>query len=153
MSRRWWAIFCVAGLLVAACTEAKTKSSSDAGLGDPGNCIVVDMASSPEKIDLMTSLAKAFNASKLAKLGSDCVFVRPQKKSSGGAAQLLYTNWDEKVEGPRPVVWSPAASAWGQVVNQKRIDGGQQAIVGTGDRFMVTPLVIAMPKPMADALG
>ena len=153
MSRRWWAVFCVAGLLVAACTEAKTKSATDAGLGDPGNCIVVDMASSPEKIDLMTSLAKAFNASNLAKLGSDCVFVRPQKKSSGAAAQLLYTNWDEKIDGPRPVVWSPAASAWGQVVNQKRIDGGQQAIVGTGDPFMVTPLVIAMPKPMADALG
>jgi Ca-activated chloride channel family protein len=111
------------------------------------------MASSPEKIDLMTALAKAFNGSPLAKLGAECIFVRPQKKSSGGAAQLLYTNWDEAVEGPRPVVWSPAASAWGGVVNQKRIDGGQQAIVGTGNPFMVTPLVIAMPKPMADALG
>jgi Ca-activated chloride channel family protein len=50
-------------------------------------------------------------------------------------------------------VWSPAANSWGQVVNQKRLDSGQQAIVGTGAPFMLTPLVIAMPKPMADALG
>src|SRR5258708_30525365 len=102
---------------------------------------------------LMTALAKTFNSSNAAKLGNECIFVWPQKKSSGLAAQLLYTNWDESVDGPRPVVWSPAASAWGQVVNQKRIDSGQQAIVTTGDPFMVTPLVIAMPKPMADALG
>jgi Ca-activated chloride channel family protein len=153
MTKRWWAVLCLASLLAAACTEAKPKSPADTGLGDPGSCVVVDMASSPEKIDLMTALAKAFNGSGLAKLGNDCIFVRPQKKSSGGAAQLLYTNWNESVDGPRPVVWSPAASAWGQVVNQKRIDSGQQAIVGTGDPFMVTPLVIAMPKPMADALG
>jgi Ca-activated chloride channel family protein len=153
MTKQWWAVLCLAGLLAAACTEAKPKSPADVGLGDPGNCVVVDMASSPEKIDLITALAKAFNGSKLAKLGNECIFVRPQKKSSGGAAQLLYTNWDETIDGPRPVVWSPAASAWGQVVNQKRIDSGQQAIVGTGDPFMVTPLVIAMPKPMADALG
>jgi Ca-activated chloride channel family protein len=153
MTKRWGAVLCLASLLAAACTEAKPKSPADTGLGDPGSCVVVDMASSPEKIDLMTALAKAFNGSGLAKLGNDCIFVRPQKKSSGGAAQLLYTNWNESVDGPRPVVWSPAASAWGQVVNQKRIDSGQQAIVGTGDPFMVTPLVIAMPKPMADALG
>src|SRR5690242_1469305 len=124
MTKRWWALVCLAGLLTAACTEAKTKSATDPGLGDPGSCIIVDMASSPEKIDLMTSLAKSFNGTDRAKVGNDCIFVRPQKKSSGGAAQLLYTNWDESVEGPRPVVWSPAASAWGQVVNQKRVDGG-----------------------------
>jgi len=142
---------CLAGVMAAACTEA--TPTDDNGLGDPGDCVVVEMASSPEKIDLMTALAKTFNDGDLAKLGDECIFVRPQRKSSGAAAQLLYTSWDESVDGPRPVVWSPAASAWGQVVNQRRIDSGQQAIVGTGNPFMVTPLVIAMPKPMADALG
>ena len=151
-ARRWWAVAAV--LLVAAgCTNGPTRGATDSGLGDPGNCVVVDMAVSPEKSDLILDLAKSFNGSKQAKLGKDCIFVRPQTKSSGAAAQLLYTNWDESVEGPRPVVWSPAASSWGQVVNQRRIDSGQQPIVGTGQPFLVTPLVIAMPKPMADALG
>src|SRR5439155_19704845 len=145
------AIAFTALLLGAACTEAKPKSGAD--LGDPGDCVVVDMSVSPEKIDLITDLAKSFNKSPDAKLGNDCIFVRPQKKSSGAAAQLLYSNWDEATEGPRPVIWSPAASSWGQIVNQKLADAGQHPIITTGQPFMVTPLVIAMPKPMADALG
>jgi Ca-activated chloride channel family protein len=140
-------------LVASACGTDKGKANNPADLGDPGDCTVVDMASSPEKIDLMTTLAKAFNGTDRAKVGKGCVFVRPQKKSSGGAAQLLYTTWNESVDGPRPVIWSPAASSWGQVVNQRLIDAGQKAIVTTGQPFMVTPLTIAMPKPMADALG
>jgi Ca-activated chloride channel family protein len=47
------------------------------------------------------------------------------------------------------VVWSPAASSWGAIVNERRGD----TIVGAAEPFMQTPLVIAMPQPMADALG
>jgi len=137
--------------VTAACTSSGKKSNN--GLGDPGNCIVVDVATSPEKGDLMLSLAKSFDGSDQAKLGKDCIFVRPQNKSSGAAAQLLYTNWNEATDGPRPVVWSPAASSWGQLVNEKRTEAGQGAIVPNGEPFMLTPLTIAMPKPMADALG
>jgi Ca-activated chloride channel family protein len=137
-------------LTVAACTSSKSSDQSVAG---PGRCIVVDIAASPEKGDLMTSLAKSFNGTDKAKLGKDCIFVRPQSKSSGAAAQLLSSNWDENVDGPRPVVWSPAATSWGQIVNEQRTAAGQAPIVPKGDPFMVTPLTIAMPKPMADALG
>ena len=115
-------------VVAGACTTEKARGTSDAGLGDPGNCVVVDMAVSPEKSDLILALAKSFNGTKQAKLGNDCIFVRPQKKSSGAAAQLLYTNWNENVDGPRPVVWSPAASSWGQIVNQRRVDSGQQPV-------------------------
>ena len=82
------------------------------------------MSVSSEKIDLMTSLAKSFNGTDKAKLGSDCVFVRPQSVASGAAAQQLYTTWDENIDGPKPVVWSPAASSWGQIVNEKLSEAG-----------------------------
>jgi Ca-activated chloride channel homolog len=137
-------------LAVAACTSSK---KSDQSPSDPGRCVVVDVATSPEKGDLMTSLAKSFNGTDKAELGKDCVFVRSQNKSSGAAAQLLSSNWDENVNGPRPVVWSPAATSWGLIVNEQRTAAGQAPIVPKGDPFMVTPLTIAMPKPMADALG
>src|SRR3954465_15901155 len=140
-------------LVASACGTETGDADNPTDLGDPGDCIVVDMASSPEKIDLMTTLAKAFNGTDRAKVGKQCVFVRPQKKSSGGAATLLYTNWDESTEGPKPVIWSPAASSWGGVVNQRLIDSGQEPIITTVEAFMVTPLTIAMPKPMAEALG
>ncbi len=128
--------------------------SADGLLGeDPGDCIVVDMAVSPEKIDLMTDLARTFNESDDAVLGDDCIFVRPQRKSSGGSEQLLRDGWDEEVEGPLPVIWSPASSAWGAVLNQQLTDQGDEPIATEGAPFMLTPLVIAMPEPMAEALG
>jgi Ca-activated chloride channel family protein len=112
------------------------------------------VASSPEKVDLLTKLAQEFNSSSAAKSGG-CVFVQVQKISSGASSSLLSQGWpDEAANGPRPVIFSPAASAWGGVVNQRLSDRGQKPIVPTTFKsFMLTPLVIAMPKPMADALG
>ncbi|MCU1352097.1 MAG: hypothetical protein JWM05_1306 [Acidimicrobiales bacterium] len=152
--RKVIAIALAGGLLAAGCTSSGSgKASTDAGLGDPGSCTVVDMAVSSEKIDLMTALAKRFNGSDAAKLGDGCAFVRPQSKASGSAATLLATDWNTDSEGPKPVVWSPAASSWGGILNQRLADAGKAAMVGSAKPFQLTPLVIAMPKPMADALG
>jgi Ca-activated chloride channel homolog len=119
----------------------------------PQGCASVDIASSPEKLDLLKDLANRFNDSDEAKQGG-CSFVRVHRVSSGAGAQLLSDGWpDEQVNGPRPVVWSPAASSWGAVVNQRLTVRGQKAIVPRDAKpFMLTPLVIAMPRPMAEAL-
>ena len=115
-----------------------------------GRCIGVDMAVSSEKIAVLTALAQDFNASKDAKLGGRCVQVRPYTKSSGAAATLLAAGWpDPDTNGAQPVVWSPAASAWGAIVNART----GKTLAPTSRPFLLTPLVIAMPKPMADALG
>lgn len=149
-------------LLLSACIPlSEEQSDPEAGDGredlaqaDPGDCVTVDMAVSSEKIDLLTDLAEEFNDSDDAQVEGRCVFVRPQRKASGAAAALLSDGWDEELEGPRPVIWSPASSAWGQVVNQRLVDAGQTAIVPDEfSPFMLTPLVIAMPQPMAEALG
>lgn len=142
-----------------ACTgddgpSATVREDDATDLGDPGDCVVVDLAVSSEKATLMTELARRFNGSDAAELdGGGCAFARPQVKASGLAADLLATEWDEVADGPRPVVWSPAASSWGAIVNQRRTADGREAIVGDADPFMQTPLVIAMPEPMAEALG
>ena len=108
------------------------------------------MAVSSEKIALLTELANDFNGTDAAELADGCAFVRPYNKSSGAAATLLAEGWpDPEVNGVRPVIWSPAASSWGAIVNQR---AGREIATG-GTPFMLTPLVIAMPKPMADALG
>jgi Ca-activated chloride channel homolog len=141
----------VLALVAAACSTGSDESADDR-LGDPGDCLVIDMAVSPEKIDLLTNLAQTFNRSK-TEVGGRCVFVNPKSKSSGAAAQLLAEGWDEAAEGPRPVIWSPAASAWGAITDQRLAEQGRPPIAGTGEPFMNTPLVIAMPRPMAEALG
>jgi Ca-activated chloride channel family protein len=147
--RRATPILLLSGALaVAACTGGSDSTGS--GSDDPGDCIVVDMAVSSEKIALLTELASDFNESDAAGVDGRCVFVRVAKKSSGAAAQLLAEGWpDPDTNGPAPVIWSPAASGWGAIVNQRV--GRELAPAGTP--FMLTPLVIAMPQPMAEALG
>lgn len=138
-------------LLGAACSGGG-QDSADTELGNSGDCLVVDMAVSPEKLELLTNLAQAFNRTK-ATVGDACVFVNPKTKSSGAAQQLLAEGWDEASEGPRPVIWSPASSAWGAILDQRLAEQGLPPMAGTGTPFMNTPLVIAMPRPMAEALG
>lgn len=144
------------GLLAAACTSTE-EGAADDEIGnvddDPGDCIVVDLSVSSEKVQLLTELAQAFNGRDEATVGDRCVFARVQGKASGGAAQLLASEWDEDTEGPRPVIWSPAASSWGAILNQRLTGGGRPAMANDFTSFMLTPLVIAMPRPMAEALG
>ena len=133
------------GLVAAACTSGEAPEDAGPDLGDPDDCIVADLSVSPEKLDLLTQLAGEFNDSDQATVGDECVFARVQSKSSGGAAQLLATGWDEDTEGPRPVIWSPAASTWGSVLNQRLADQGAPPLTGEFESFQLTPLVIAMP--------
>jgi Ca-activated chloride channel homolog len=149
---RIFSLLLAGGLVASACSEAR-EGGAGGGLDDPGDCVVVDLSVSSEKIQLLDELADAFNGSDLARVGDDCVFARVQSKASGGAAQLLAAGWDEAIEGPRPVIWSPAASSWGAILNQRLGQGGAPAMVGDFTSFMLTPLVIAMPEPMAGALG
>jgi Ca-activated chloride channel family protein len=156
-SRRTAALGVAVGLVAAGCSTGSggsDGSSSQDPFGDPGSCTVIDVAVSSEKIDLMTDLAKAFNGSDDAQIDGGCAFVRPVSKASGGATTALADGWDEQAEGPKPVIWSPAASSWGQILNQRLADQGKPAMVTSKPvSFMLTPLVIGMPKPMADALG
>jgi Ca-activated chloride channel homolog len=153
---RWVAALVVGAITATACSGGDDGGGDgEAALADPGDCVTVDVASSPEKLKLLGDLADSFNDSEAARLANDdCAFVRVQNKSSGAAEQLLANGWDESAEGPLPVIWSPAASTWGQVLNQHLSEEGQPAMAPTdAASFMLTPLVIAMPRPMAEALG
>jgi Ca-activated chloride channel family protein len=152
----------VLAAVVAGCTgggdddegAAPEGPASGFELGDPGDCIVVDMAVSSEKVELLTDLAGRFNESDEARVGDRCAFVEPRDKASGAAATLLADGWrDQAAEGPQPVVWSPASSAWAGILNQRLDDRGEAPMAPPSEPFMLTPLVIAMPEPMADALG
>ena len=94
MTKRIVALLLLATLVAAACSAddsgetASDETTIEDILGDPGDCLVVDMSVSPEKIDLLTDLARTFNRSGV-EVDGECVFVRPQSKSSGLGASLL----------------------------------------------------------------
>ena len=75
--------------------------------------------------------------------------VGPRHPQVVGAAALLTQDWpNPETNGPRPVIWSPA-SGWAAIVNEEV----GRTLAPAGRPFMQTPLVIAMPQPMAEALG
>ncbi|MDP8976703.1 MAG: substrate-binding and VWA domain-containing protein, partial [Actinomycetota bacterium] len=140
---------------LTACSSLGDGDGEGATGDAPKGCTTVGVASSPEKFELPTGLATRFNRSREARAGGKCAFVQVKRKSSGSAASVLADGWpDEGAEGPRPVIWSPSASTWGAVLNQRLEVKGQPPMSPADARpFMLTPLVIAMPKPMAEALG
>ena len=140
----------ITAAVASACSSGNSGKSNTTGInGDPGDCITVDIATSPEKVTVLTELSNTFNKSD-QKVNGHCIFARPKRVSSGAAAQLLVDGWpDPANNGPQPVIWSPASNGWAAVVNERV----GRVLAPAGTPFMLTPLVIAMPKPMAEALG
>ena len=146
------AALAVLALLAGGCALDTGGEGGEQAGGVPEGCTAVDSAVSPEKFELLTDLARRFNGSRAARIDAGCAFVRVQRVSSGVGMQLLVGDWpDEAANGPRPTVWSPASSAWATILNFRR--SGQPVMAPPAKPFMLTPLVIAMPRPMAEALG
>jgi Ca-activated chloride channel family protein len=141
-----------AALAVASCTSTVDDPNSTSP-DVPEGCVEVAAAVSPEKMTLLTGLAETFNATS-PEFGGQCAAITIYRQSSGAAAQLLADGWPEDGSaGPAPVLWSPASTAWGAVLNQRLFDKGEPAMAKDFQRIMITPLVLGMPRPMAEALG
>jgi len=127
--------------------------ATDPGAAIPTGCVEVPAAVSSEKVTLLTDLAGDFNATD-PEIDGRCVRMTIYRQASGKATSLLAEGWPaDGSEGPAPVLWSPASSAWGTVLNHRLSVSGQAPLVGDFERIMLTPLVLGMPRPMAEALG
>ena len=110
----------------------------------PSNALKISIAYSPEKDGWLKDRIAAFNATN-AKVGGQTVFVEGINKSSG-AARTEIKNGQLK-----PTIWSPSASTWLEVLKQE--SGNPNVAVGSPRPLVLTPVVISMWKPMAEALG
>jgi Ca-activated chloride channel family protein len=83
-----------------------------------------------------------------------CVAVTVTSKASGGAMDALARGWDAGCDGPRSDVWSPASSSWTVLLQQRLAVVDRPALVhATIPSIAQTPLVLAMPRPTAQARG
>lgn len=147
-------------LLIAGIRFAMSGSDGDAQATPAGpielefrdGCTPVAIAASSEKAALLSKIAKTYSAE--AVVGDKCVDVQVFTAASGAAEQALAAGWDEKVDGPQPTVWSPAASTWVGLLRGDLAKNDKPNLVPDEvNSIASTPLVIAMPEPMAKALG
>ncbi|MEU0480501.1 MULTISPECIES: substrate-binding and VWA domain-containing protein [unclassified Streptosporangium] len=117
-----------------------------------GESTQIRVASSQDKIWILREVAKDYSGRTVAGRCADVVI---DEANSGTAMRALAKGWDEKTDGSRPDVWSPAASAWVTLLRQQasNTDGTVPVADGKPSPIVTAPLVFAMPKPMAQALG
>ncbi len=146
------AILCGYGILRFASTG---NGAGGADVHRTG-CTPVLIASSSGKAALLQKVANRYNSGNRTYGDRKCADVTVKPTASGAAVQALASGWDAKEMGfPQPQVWAPASSSWISVLHQQA--GTNDKAVKLADAkpqsIVQTPLVLAMPKPMAEALG
>ncbi len=123
--------------LLSGCAELFSE------MGNDGNAITVTIAYSPEKDKWLVEQIARFNDQRIT-VNNRRVRVEGINKSSG-AARTEIKNGTLQV-----TVWSPSASTWLEVLRQET---GNPNIAVSNKPLVLTPVVIAMWKPMAEAMG
>ncbi len=138
---------------IAASRLGRDATAQAAGTctGPPTPLVV---ASSVDKSALLTRFAADFSAEGKDAQGR-CVSVSIVAKSSGASATALETGW-KATDGPPPDVWSPTGSIWLPLL-EARLAAAQKSSLIPAPRSVphiaASPMVVAMPRPMATALG
>jgi Ca-activated chloride channel homolog len=134
------------GAMLAACGGTPPTGGATGGSGTPqapSNALKISIAYSPEKEGWLKDRIAAFNATQ-TKVNGQPIFVEGVNKSSGAARTEI------KNGQLNTTVWSPSASTWLEVLKQ---ESGNPNIAASNRPLVLTPVVISMWKPMAEALG
>jgi Mg-chelatase subunit ChlD len=111
--------------------------------GVPSNALTISIAYSPEKTGWLSDRINAFNAQR-NKVNGQTIYVEGIEQSSGAARTNIKTG-QLKV-----TIWSPSASTWLEVLKQET---NNPNIAASNRPLVLTPVVIGMWKPMAEAMG
>ena len=118
--------------------DGDSPDSAGGGPKAPANAVRLPFAYSPEKEKLLVPLIREFNRE------DGEAFVEGEVVASGEAESKIA---DGRLE---PVIWSPASSLWGRLLN---FDADRPLAPDDNPSIVRTPLVIAMWEPFAKALG
>ncbi|HYY81253.1 MAG TPA: substrate-binding and VWA domain-containing protein [Actinomycetes bacterium] len=151
------AVVLIAGLRLLTTRGTSAGGAGGAGGAAAGRCktaVTLAVTASSEKAQLLKQLAGDYNAEAHVVDGR-CVLVQVTSKASGAAMAALAKGWNPTADGPRPDVWTPASSGWVTLLEQRtqRSDRPKLVPAGALPHIAASPLVIAMPRPMAQALG
>ena len=140
------AIFFLCAGLLCSCKSKGTSREIESGVAPAGSLELVFTYGS-EKEKWINEVTNEFNRADHKSTGGKRIYVRAIPMGSGEAI-------DEVMEGRRqPHLISPASSAFIKLGNaQSQTRSGKDLIAST-DNLVLSPVVIAMWKPMAEAVG
>src|SRR5215470_17276439 len=132
-------------LLLPAC-KSRTQSESGA-MAPPSDALQLTFTYGSEKEKWINEVTDAFNRDDHKTGGGKRIFVNAYAMGSGEAI-------DEVMEGRRqPDIISPASAAFIKVGNAQSQSKYGKDLIGSTDNLVLSPVVIAMWKPMAEAIG
>ena len=117
-----------------------------------GSCkgsVTAAVVASPSTATLLEGLATRWAGTDPTVAGQ-CAHVAVSARDTATMAQALGSQWDNKAGTP-PDVWVPEAAAWVRRASTAAI--AERMMPDLQPSLARTPSVLAMPKPMAEALG
>lgn len=138
------AVLAVAGAIVVAVARSGTESDCS---GEP---VSITVAAAPAQFPVLSGLGRSWNATEPV-LAGRCLAAVVVMKGSSEMAAALAPSWDTERDGPRPDVWVPDSTLW-MLVASSRPDTGPM-IPGTATSIASSPVVLAVRRPLAEALG
>jgi Ca-activated chloride channel homolog len=137
------ALAAVAIAYVASSRDEPRDGGAAARSTAPADALSISFPYSPEKEALLAPLIERFNRER-HRSGGRPVYVDADVVASGDVQARI-------AEGKlRPVMWSPASSFWGRLLNY---EADRKLVADDNPSIVRTPLVIAMWQRLADAYG
>lgn len=155
---RWWvrctflglaSLFVFAFILTTGCKSKTQSSSSETGANAPAppDSIELVFTYGSEKERWINEVTDKFNQENHRAQGGKRIFVRAIPMGSGECI-------DEALNGGRqPHLISPASGAFIKLGNAESQSKTGRELIGSTDNLVLSPVVIAMWKPMAEAIG
>jgi Ca-activated chloride channel family protein len=142
----WTLVLFLLILLFSGC-KSKTPAEGGSSEASPANTIELTFTYGSEKEKWITEVTEAFNRGGSRSSSGKQIHVQAIPMGSGEAI-------DEVLEGRRqPDIISPASAAFIKLGNAQSQGKTGKDLIGTTDNLVLSPVVIAMWKPMAEAIG
>ena len=144
---RWVIPAVLAAVLLLLLPSCKKTAPETGAIARPANALELVFTYGSEKERWINEVTNDFNRADHRTSGGKRIYVRAAPMGSGEAI-------DEVLEGRnQPHIISPASSAFIKLGNAQSQGKYGKDLIGSTDNLVLSPVVIAMWKPMAEALG
>ncbi|SHN47473.1 substrate-binding and VWA domain-containing protein [Cryptosporangium aurantiacum] len=144
-----WMVAAVVAVLVFSGVTAGYVVAARAGCD--GTPTTLSVVTSPDQVDVVSKLASSWEDGKPSVDGR-CARIQVTGEASRDVAAALSPDWEKTDdEVTRPDVWMPDSSSW--ILSAARRENAAPLVSGDRASVATSPVVMAVPRPMAEALG